>query len=351
MNKYQIINIAKNSNNAGSKAPADIADIAEQMYYKKVPICMNTTVASKVAKIQRQIGYFIDWDKCYKTIQNNSIVLLQHPFRHHQLTRNYILKKLKEKKKVKYISLIHDVEKLRKCYYKNYYKKEFEFMIDIADIIIAHNDTMKHFFIKEGFPKERIVNLCIFDYLQKSQLKNEPKFEKSITIAGNLDVRKSAYIGQLGNIRNVTVNLFGSNFSYDMKKYGNIKYHGSFPPDEVPSKLTSGFGLVWDGNSINQCDGDTGQYLKYNNPHKLSLYLSSGLPVVIWSKAAEANFVLKNNVGICVDSLMDLDEKLNSFDSISYQKLVNNVKKISDLLINGHYAKKAIKKAEILIGE
>ena len=92
-----------------------------------------------------------------------------------------------------------------------------------------------------------------------------------------------------------------------MRQYPNINYHGSFGVDEIPSKLTRGFGLVWDGDSLDGCRGQSGQYLRYNNPHKLSLYLSSGLPVVIWTGAAEAGFVREHGVGLCVDSLNDLE--------------------------------------------
>ena len=37
------------------------------------------------------------------------------------------------------------------------------------------------------------------------------KFERSISIAGNLDIKKSAYISQLGKL-GVVVNLYGPNF-------------------------------------------------------------------------------------------------------------------------------------------
>ena len=63
----------------------------------------------------------------------------------------------------------------------------------------------------------------------------------------------------------------------------------------------------------------TGKYLKINNPHKLSLYLAVGLPVVIWDEAAEAEFVLKENVGFTVKSLYDLPEKLEAVSDNDYQ--------------------------------
>ena len=50
--------------------------------------------------------------------------------------------------------------------------------------------------------------------------------------------------------------------------------------------MEGSFGLVWDGISVETCAGVYGEYLKVNNPHKTSLYLASGIPVIIWKEAA-----------------------------------------------------------------
>ena len=295
MKRYQIVELNTEYNHAGSKAVQDVYEIARSLGYEANIIRTATTADSLMAKIQRQIFFFIDWLKAYFSIASNSIVFIQNPYHHKQLIRNWVLEGLKRKKNVKFISLVHDVEELRKSLYNNYYKSEFDTMLSLADVIIVHNDKMKDFFIKKGFPETKLVSLKIFDYLIDSKPSDSNvKFERSISIAGNLDIKKSAYISQLGKL-GVVVNLYGPNFSHLLEKYKEIKYHGSFPASDIPNHLNSGFGLVWDGNSIDSCSGDFGEYLQYNNPHKLSLYLASGIPVVIWDKAAEAEFVKQNN--------------------------------------------------------
>ena len=119
--------------------------------------------------------------------------------------------------------------------------------------------------------------------------------------------------------------------------------------DEIPSKLTRGFGLVWDGDSLDGCRGQSGQYLRYNNPHKLSLYLSSGLPVVIWTGAAEAGFVREHGVGLCVDSLNDLEEIFRNMTKEEYDALCDNVQRLSGKLRKGEYAEAAIKAAAAIL--
>lgn len=346
MNQYQIVDVNMQGNHAGIKATSDVFAIAEEMGFLTVKLQMLSEKSSVGGKILRQIGYFICWIKGYKKIRENSIVLLQNPFRYRQYKRNFFLQNLKEKKNVKYISVIHDVEELRQSLFNEYYQKEFETMIKLSDVFIVHNNVMKKFFIDKGISEERIVILEIFDYLQETEIINEPFFDKSITIAGNLDISKSAYIYQLNELTGVKCNLYGPNFnSEQLSKCSNICYHGSFPTDEITSKLKSGFGLVWDGNRIDTCSGAMGNYLRINNPHKLSLYLASGLPVVIWNQAAEAEFVKATGVGICVSSLQELTKIFATMTVEQYQGYVNNVQQIADKLCNGCFMKKAIEKA------
>ena len=342
MDIYQIVEITEQFNHAGTKATADISVVAEQMGIKKLYLKMRTTKEGNMAKAQRQAGYYFDWNKCYKSISDGSIVLLQHPFHYPQLTREKRLYRLKKDKKVKIISVVHDVEKLRAFRYNDYYKREFDVMLDIADVIIVHNQAMLDWFVECGVPAEKLVNLKLFDYLVDSPVPKAVTYENSINIAGNLDVTKCGYIGQLGQLKDVKVNLYGPNFDEKMRQCDNINYHGSFPVDEIPNQLNKGFGLVWDGESIDGCKGLSGQYLRYNNPHKMSLYIASGLPIVIWKEAAQARFVEETGIGICVDRLYDLKDAFERVTREDYLEMCGHVNKIRDNLVTGMFTRDAI---------
>lgn len=345
MNKYQIIETTEKFNHAGTKATADIAEVAKENGFQPLFLKMATTADTKIGKLQRQIGYWKDWKKVVSSIESNSIVLLQHPFHYPQLTREKSLKILKDKKNIKFISVIHDVEELRAFRYNAYYKREFEFMLSISDMYIVHNKVMKQYFIENNVPEEKIVVLGIFDYLLKDTLNKKIMFSKSLSIAGNLDTNKCKYISQLGKLKNIGINLYGSNYDEHMDQYENIQYKGSFAPDDVPNQLKEGFGLVWDGDSIEGCCGTSGQYLKYNNPHKLSLYLASGLPVVIWNEAAEAGFVKEHHLGICVDSLYEAEKIITELTCSEYDSFVASVSNISANLKAGYYSTIALNQA------
>ncbi|UXZ08780.1 hypothetical protein F1B95_08005 [Clostridium perfringens] len=62
-------------------------------------------------------------------------------------------------------------------------------------------------------------------------------------------------------------------------------YKKSLSPKEIVEKIEGDFGLIWDGTSINICDGSFGEYTKFNTPHKLSMYIASEIPVIVWKEA------------------------------------------------------------------
>ena len=345
--KYQICQVKKGLNNAGSKANNDCTVIASKLGFQNVNIIFFSEKDGILAKIERQIGYVISWIKAFFKV--DGVLLLQHPCHYKQIGRRCSLRLLKKLKKIKVISVVHDVEELRKMLYNRMYQKEYKNMMQIADVLIVHNKKMNQFFLEKGVPEEKIVVLEIFDYLLEKNIIREKKFGRCIVIAGNLDSKKSPYIGNLSKLKQIEVKLYGPNFDARLGETENIQYCGSMKPDELPAYLNEGFGLVWDGNCIDTCSGETGEYLRYNNPHKLSLYLASGLPVVIWREAAEADFVKKYGVGICVSSLKEAEQKIMDMDEITYNTLVSNVAKISDKLREGYFMKNAIEKAEKII--
>lgn len=68
---------------------------------------------------------------------------------------------------------------MRRFRYNDYYKHEFETMIQIADVIIVHNCKMAQYFIENGVPEKKLVTLEIFDYLQKLENRVFPEFKKA----------------------------------------------------------------------------------------------------------------------------------------------------------------------------
>lgn len=343
-NKFQIWECIGISNTAGGKAPTDIKNILDQLGYFTINIHPYKGEEGSSDRNWSQRRLEQDWNYCFTTISNHSLLLLQYPFCQKQDIRTQTLFRLKTEKHVHIIAFIHDVESLRKLFFDKSKKDDFDFTLQLADIFIVHNNKMLEYFTKLGIDRNRLISLSIFDYLLEKK-KKSIIFEKSITIAGNLQTIKSSYIKKLSCLSPLKIHLYGPN--YDQKNTTeNISYHGIYSSDEIPQILNCGFGLVWDGNSLDGCYGDTGEYLRYNNPHKLSLYLAAGLPVIIWESAAEASFVKENKVGITVNSLYEISSILDDIDEHTYLQYLCNVRTVSEKLIHGHFTKNALAAAE-----
>lgn len=104
--------------------------------------------------------------------------------------------------------------------------------------------------------------------------------------------------------------------------------------------------MVWDGDSLNNCSGNLGNYLRYNNPHKLSSYIACGIPVIIWKEAAVADFVQKNKIGIIINDLNELDSIFKKLTFDEYKTMMNNVENIRKKIIHGEYLKNVINRIE-----
>ena len=271
-------------------------------------------------------------------------MFIQFPCLEHTLFLRYILQDLK-KRNVKTVLLIHDLEILRISREKNTkLKKKIRLRMEEysclkkAGIIIAHNSKMAKYLVELGIQEECIVILGIFDYLIPD-LKNVGERDKNkVIIAGNLAERKAGYIYKLP--ANVKFELYGVN--YTGVQNDMITFHGSYSPDELPNALEGGFGLVWDGTSEKTCEGIYGSYLKINNPHKTSLYLASGLPVLIWKEAALAEFVVKNNCGLLIESLEGIPDILDNLSLEKYNQLKRCAEVVGKQLRQGKFVAKAI---------
>lgn len=307
-------------------------------------------------KIMLEEGYqpfFQNNDSNPITLTENDVLILQFPLLWHSL-KTLILTKLLRKRKFKAYLLIHDIESLRNRSIKSFQDVKYAILhflqnktvLERVDGIIAHNDKMKAVLVQLGIPEEKIISLEIFDYLIPDYEVKKTYEKRTVLLAGNFDIKKTKYARQLPD--NPEFSIYGINFEEENLPK-NVHYKGAFSPEELPYYLEGGFGLVWDGDSPYTCSGMFGEYLKMNNPHKASLYLATGFPIIVWRQSALADFVSKNNCGILVDSLFEIAETLKSIQKKDYQELIENSKKIGEKIRQGYFLKTALEKCERIL--
>ena len=353
MVQYYIDRDRYKQNNAANKAPDDIAKICSDLGMTQFNMpCFPKNRGWLYKKIWMLSVCPYYWSKLEKEVSNGDTIIYQHPMYGNRVV-NYFISRIQRKKHGRFIAVIHDLESLRNGVsgITSPSQKTSELSDNIllkkCDVVICHNKSMKEYLVQQGFEQEKLIELKIFDYVSDAIRTQPPKCRQpSIAIAGNLAIGKCPYIYKIFGDdglqnTNLTVHLYGSNYDVG-KAQNNMAYHGSFTPEELPKHLEGDFGLVWDGTSAETCAGNTGEYLRYNNPHKTSLYLASGMPVIVWRQAAIADFVLENGVGIAVDSLYGLDERIAGISEEDYRNMCENVSRIGTRLRAGYYFRSAV---------
>lgn len=315
-------------NTGGVKAKEDTDITLEKSGFRRINAPKN-----KILKFF--FVYFLF--PCIVRGKKGSVFFLQYPSGTPNVM-DFLVNSIKKKKRNTLIMLVHDVEALRLHFgdeFDTQNRRELNLLAK-ADGLIVLNEKMEIWLEKKGI-RVPMVNLEVWDYRSTIAIKEEIPFNNSICFAGNL--KKSTFLTKL--YLKHKIYLYGIKDKQTLF-YGNSKYEGTFPPEVLPQYLKGNWGLVWDGDSLDSCIGKYGEYLKYNNPHKVSLYLSSGIPVIVWSGAAIADFVKSTGTGILIDNLGELEKVLDNIDECEYRDIRSNVKQVSYDMRNGEYLRHAL---------
>jgi len=332
--------------NAGSKARNDVEAILISEGYKGLELKVENWYKMNFFKAQQH--KYRATKSVFDQLGAGDELVIQFPIIHHTFFISQLIKQA-QKRGAKFYLLIHDVETLRHAAgsevkfrhkVRNYFQEKKALMS--VDGIIVHNDIMKKVLVSQGVPADKMVSLEIFDYLIPNfEEKTAPQKDQPIIVAGNLNPTKSGYLYNLPE--QPAYNLYGVGYD-ESRALKNTSYFGSFMPDNLPTALEGSFGLVWDGDSSETCQGSYGNYLRFNNSHKASLYLASGFPVVVWKESALAHFILEKSCGIAVASLHDLEAALENLTEKEYADLSENARRIGKDLREGYYLRSALKK-------
>ena len=314
---------------AGAKPMSDFEVALEKSGFKNLGLKSRTIRKPRLWWIYNRLSAFIGSIR----MPSDSIVFLQYPQQRHidRLARSAI------RRNCKIIVLIHDLDELRGLTAHN---KE---VLKNASVIIAHTDRMSGY-VAENYPQAQTVTLGLFDCLDNIKNTSGSCDYESIVFAGNLE--KSLFLEKLPHDLGVKIHLYGPHPTPKMLENPSIEYHGAVSPEQLSREIPKyGFGLVWDGDSLDGCTGTTGQYLKYNIPYKAVTYLAAGLPVIIWDNMAIRDIVERSGAGISIASLQQISSVIGTIDEHKYAEMQKRLNLLSQKLRAGQFALEALKKA------
>ncbi|SYW14702.1 sugar transferase [Oenococcus oeni] len=292
------------------------------------------------AKIAENIGFgILKINRAEKTVDLSVIKpgdLLVHQYPSY-LGDQWELNFQKELKKVgsRTVILIHDFETFRIHDYKS--KKIAFQVLSTADYLITHNKKMTNRLFRIN---QNIFQIELFDYLSPEKNKTK-KIPTSLVYAGSLS--KSSWIKNYS--LKIPIDIFGRlPKKWSLEKNDYLVLHKPIIPDQLPIFLNNKWGLVWDEDQEKN-KTNYQNYQKINSPHKLSLYLAANIPVIVWEKSAIINFVLENKIGIAINNLAEIPDKIKKAE-IDFDNLDNLSKKIR----GGYFTEKLLRKIISLDG-
>jgi hypothetical protein len=209
-------------------------------------------------------------------------------------------------------------------------------------LFIVHNERM-HQWVQTLVPHAAIAQIKFHDFLTTPT--HQPRSNKPhIILAG--DLQKASFIQKLGALPSLSFSVYGAGYSKNNTFPENTAYKGVFPPYELVHHLEGAFGLVWYGPDIENFTGNYGSYLTIITPHKLSLFIMAGIPVIVPVTSASAILVKQYGIGFTIDRLSDIEKVIKNMSEAEYQKMVENTRPLAVKLSQGYFLKEALHELE-----
>lgn len=269
--------------------------------------------------------------RAYRNLSKGDILFVQYPLKKYYR----LVCALAHARGASVVTLVHDLG----CFRRRRLTVEEEIAkLSRGDVVIVANDPCAEWLDKRGF-KMPVTCQIAWDYLSDAPTAPIEAERTSCLFVGNVDPARNGFLYKLP--KNIHLHLYGSGAPDQVDS--NITVHGVTDPDRIISEGKGRFGIIWYDSELAHTDsGYIGEWIKYCNPHKLGLYMRAGKPVIVWKGAAAARFVAEEGIGLCLDTLSDLDKTLSNVSDEDYDKMRRNVMRVSALMADGHFLKKCV---------
>lgn len=246
---------------------------------------------------------------------------------------------LKSVRQAKIVALVWDIISwVQDARDRDYTKDASLWMLNKYDLVIAANPKMGKRLQEVGGVTSPMIPMYLSDFIYKGPL-IQKKFKKELYyVATGID---PALIHECP--KNIPINFIGPHDRVKDTPSSSIRLLGAMDSNNIPYQLDGGFGLLYypQGGTYKGMH----QYGECNNPLKLSLYLSSGLPVISMYNTAHAKWIKEQGVGIIIDNLSDIDKKIDEISESDYYKMIENIKPWQRAVSSGFFAKSAAMEA------
>lgn len=241
-------------------------------------------------------------------------------------------------------------------------------------VLIPYNLPLQNIFYRALLTKKVRLHLTMIDFTKARMSSYYDGLEKKVCkkssslIVQTEDMRNAMrqmeYIGSsakimishfwpiLTNLQAVGQSAFGNTIAFSgalnkapfASKLSSLDKRLVFTVNPVFRMITEDWGLVWDGDSLETCTGRFGNYMRMVFPYKASLYLASNRPLIVWKECGIAQFVEEHHLGITVQTLHDIYDRISSVSDEEKCLILKNVAGYSKDIRMGTERKDMIRK-------
>jgi len=309
------------------KARRDVQQIASEAGYA----LLNLPAEKKAEKWWQQAAVLgraaLDWGKLFFKLHHGDLLLVQYPC--HPAKAAPIVHAalhLLQWKGAKTAAFVHDLNSLRNLKDASARWSDQE-LLPRFDVVIAPSARMADYIAGQGVKEDRLIRLTLHDLLTDEPMP-ERELAASVCVVGNLTRKRSQYLHDLPRTK-LQWHLYGDGWKGKAKRT-DITYHGG-----KTEMLEGAFGLLWGGTSCHTITGATGAYMMLSSPRTMSLYLTKGMPVIVWKWSAVAAFVRENHLGLVIDSLADIPSAIGALTAEEYAVMAASARAIGERLRRG----------------
>lgn len=323
---------------ATRQAKQDIANIGEAMGYKVANIFRYNDVAESDDAMLARI------DGITAAVERGDMLVYQFPSLNSGRFDMMFVDQM-HRRGVQVVCLVHDVGTMRDQQAPTWIDEVGYF--NKCDVLIVHNRRMADRLRELGVTTP-MVNQYLLDYLDdnhdEDRYVTKPEdFHRGVVLAGN--ILKSRYLADWNYQTPITVfGVTDDELDEKLKANPQIDFRGQRWRWDLIEELPREFGLAWDSDTPSYKYND---YTKFNHPHKVSMYLAHGLPVIIWRQAAVADIIVDNGLGIAIDNLDEIDDVIQNISDEDLAKMLANVGEFGKLIRDGWFTRQGLQAAEM----
>lgn len=313
--------------NAGSKAPMDVVRFLTDSGWKLLNIpYMNPSSFKRKLNLPGLV-----WKYMFMTPKDSELLFV-FPYFMWQPTVVKLIRKCTpwfRRRGIRTIGYVIDLNEIR--------FKEGDLELEMAvlrcfDKLIVHSPQMSQIVRENGYEGE-ISILGLLDYAVETPNAKVRKLSHDICFAGNLGKSRFLHVIDYSKFPRSGFFFYGNGFTDDITK-DNTEYKGRFSPEDL-SDIEGSWGLVWDGDSGKALDGFLGRYMKINSPHKASMYVCAGMPLIVPEGSFVAEVVRDKGIGIVLSQLDDLEAAIDTVSEDQYSVMIENVNAFAERLMHG----------------